>query len=84
MLSKEEIEFRSSLEKMFNYLKNKKELTEFEKLVIINFDYITKKVLSQECKTATEIVSKNMYYELIKIILEKIKNTLNEKSKIEL
>lgn len=66
MLSKEEIEFRSSLEKMFNYLKNKKELTEFEKLVIINFDYITKKVLSPECKTATEIVSKTMYYELIK------------------
>lgn len=66
MLSKEEIEFRSSLEKMFNYLKNKKELTEFEKIVIINFDYITKKVLSPECKTATEIVSKNMYYELIK------------------
>lgn len=66
MLSKEEIEFRSSLEKMFNYLKNKKELTEFEKLVIINFDYITKKVLSPECKTATEIVSKAMYYELIK------------------
>lgn len=66
MLSTEEIEFRSSLEKMFNYLKNKKELTEFEKLVIINFDYITKKVLSPECKTATEIVSKTMYYELIK------------------
>lgn len=66
MLSKEEIEFCSSLEKMFNYLKNKKELTEFEKLVMINFDYITKKVLSPECKTATEIVSKNMYYELIK------------------
>ena len=66
MLSKEEIEFRSSLEKMFNYLKNKKKLTEFEKLVIINFDYITKKVLSPECKTATEIVSKTMYYELIK------------------
>ena len=66
MLSKEEIEFCSSLEKMFNYLKNKKELTEFEKLVIINFDYITKKVLSPECKTATEIVSKTMYYELIK------------------
>lgn len=66
MLSKEEIEFCTSLEKMFNYLKNKKELTEFEKLVIINFDYITKKVLSPECKTATEIVSKNMYYELVK------------------
>lgn len=66
MLSKEEIEFCSSLEKMFNYLKNKKKLTEFEKLVIINFDYITKKVLSPECKTATEIVSKTMYYELIK------------------
>lgn len=66
MLSKKEIEFRSSLEKMFNYLKNKKKLTEFEKLVIINFDYITKKVLSPECKTATEIVSKNMYYELVK------------------
>ena len=56
MLSKEEIEFCSSLDKMFNYLKTKKELTEFEKLVIINFDYITKKVLSDECKTATEIV----------------------------
>ncbi len=66
MLSKEEIEFCSSLGKMFNYLKTKKELTEFEKLVIINFDYITKKVLSDECKTATEIVSKNMYYELVK------------------
>ena len=66
MLSKEEIEFRSSLEKMFKYLKNKKELTEFEKLVIINFDFVTKKALSNECKTATEIVSKNMYYELIK------------------
>lgn len=47
MLSKEEIEFCSSLEKMFNYLK-------------------TKKVLSDECKTATEIVAKNMYYELVK------------------
>ena len=66
MLSKEEIEFRSSLEKMFKYLKNKKELTEFEKLVIVNFDFVTKKALSNECKTATEIVSKNMYYELIK------------------
>ena len=65
-MSKEEIEFCTSLEKMFNYLKNKKKLTEFEKLVIINFDYITKEVLSPECKTATEIVSKNMYYELIK------------------
>ena len=40
MLSKEEIEFCTSLEKMFNYLKNKKELTEFEKIVIINFDYM--------------------------------------------
>ena len=66
MLSKEEIEFCSSLEKMFNYLKTKKELTEFEQQVIINFDYITKKVLSDECKTATEIVAKNMYYELVK------------------
>ena len=66
MLSNEEIEFCLSLEKMFNYLKNKKELTEFEKLVIINFDFVTKKALSNECKTATEIVSKNMYYELIK------------------
>lgn len=65
-MSKEEIKFCTSLEKMFNYLKNKKKLTEFEKLVIINFDYITKEVLSPECKTATEIVSKNMYYELIK------------------
>lgn len=66
MLSKEKIEFCSSLEKMFNYLKTKKELTEFEQQVIINFDYITKKVLSDECKTATEIVAKNMYYELVK------------------
>lgn len=66
MLSKEEIEFCSSLEKMFIYLKTKKELTGFEQQVIINFDYITKKVLSDECKTATEIVSKNMYYELVK------------------
>ena len=66
MLSKEEIEFCSSLEKMFNYLKTKKELTEFKQQVIINFDYITKKVLSDECKTATEIVAKNMYYELVK------------------
>lgn len=66
MLSKEEVEFCSSLEKMFNYLKTKKELTEFEQQVIINFDYITRKVLSDECKTATEIVAKNMYYELSK------------------
>lgn len=66
MLSKEEIEFCSSLEKMFNYLKTKKELTEFEQQVIISFDYITKKVLSDECKTATEMVSKDMYYELVR------------------
>ena len=37
MLSKEEIEFCSSLEKMFNYLKNKKKLTEFEKISYYKF-----------------------------------------------
>ena len=78
MLSKEEIEFCTSLEKMFNYLKNKKELTEFEKIVIINFDYITKKVLSTECKTATEIVSKNMYYELVKRKEEYYEKQINQ------
>lgn len=66
MLNKEETEFCSSLEKMFNYLKTKKELTESEQQVIINFDYITRKVLSDDCKTATEIIAKNMYYELVK------------------
>lgn len=78
MLSKEEIEFCSSLEKMFNYLKTKKELTEFEQQVIINFDYITKKVLSDECKTATEIVAKNMYYELVKRKEEYYKKQINQ------
>ena len=78
MLSKEEIEFCSSLEKMFNYLKTKKELTEFEQQVIINFDYITKKVLSDECKTATEIVAKNMYYELVKRKEENYKKQIKQ------